>query len=113
MSDTPRTDEHAARMHAHSKRWDFEYRYEGEISTPWPDGLLSDHDFARTLERELAAVTAERDAMRDAVAHIEKVIGKQLELIAARAHGDYLNKGPVVNGLGLLKRRAQDALRRP
>lgn len=85
MSDTPRTDEHAARMNAHSKRWDFEYRYEGEISTPWPDGLLSDHDFARTLERELSAVTAERDALlaiKDAAQNLIDAKGRHNTTIA-------------------------------
>jgi hypothetical protein len=54
MSDTPRTDVHAAESGEHR-------RYADEVVPA---------DFARTLERENAALIAERDSERQLVRHL-------------------------------------------
>jgi len=59
---------------------------------------------------ELDLVKARRDELVDALDHIEKTITRQLELIADRARGDYLDKRLVVQSLQSHARRARAAI---
>ena len=50
------------------------------------------------------------DALADAVAHTIETIKRQLDLIADRAPGNFLDKRPVVQSLGAHVRRLEKAL---
>lgn len=74
MSDTPRTDNELHELSYYETRRGRKYEEHFPYIEP---------EFARTLERELAAVTAERD---EAVAWI-RVVGEEVA-IAGHRHGD-------------------------
>lgn len=65
------------------------------------------------IDKELenpAAVPSGDAALMDVIEHTAKVIGRQLNLIAERAPGDFLDKRPVVLSLSMHKQRLEKAL---
>lgn len=82
------------------------------IQDRWSDELKSapkcNGEFVRG--SEFQAICDQRNQLLEALDHIAQTIDRQLELIADRAKGDFLDKRPVVQSLQSHARRARAAI---